>query len=91
MIINNKRIKHLQAYKVKKLGEYLYAWHDTARVGNYGACVDVYSPMRIGELPCCHSEASLNYLRDACYPVSFAKLPPEVQVNLTEYIKGLTT
>ena len=84
MIVNGKRIKGLQAYKVKGRDEYLYAWHNTYHGGN----VDVFATMQDHErLPCCHSVASEAYLMSDCYEQSFKKLPQDVQKHLTNYLK----
>ena len=83
MIINHQRFKGLQAYKVKGQDEYLYAnWGDHVA----GRGVDVFCSTFEGQqVPDCHSVASVDYIREECREMSFAKLPEAVQQNLVNY------
>lgn len=81
MIINRKRIPHLQAFKVIGHDEYIYAWMDTMRGSYYDVCASLTGDT----LPNCHTKASHEYLRGDCYPVSFAELPPYAQAHIAAY------
>ena len=83
MIINRQRFKGLQAYKVKGREEYLYANWGDYWPGHY---VDVFACLQEGDIiPNCHSSASVDYIREECREMSFAKLPEAVQQNLVNY------
>ena len=83
MIINKKRIKGLQAYKVKGEQEYLYAWMNNP----YGkGIVDAFcNVMSEDTYPSCHSGVSLDYLNESCTPMSQSKLPEHISSHLVAY------
>lgn len=89
MIVNKKRYKGLQAYKVKGKQEYLYAFHTTDRVGAQGyAQCDAYTALTEGDrYPHVHGSCSLDYLREDCTPMSFKKLPEDIQEHLQRYVE----
>ncbi len=88
MIIDKKRIKGLQAYKVKGKKEYLYVWLSEYKITKQDIFYEGYcTTFENEELPNCHTAVTDNYLRESCTPLSFKKLPSHVQTHLRNYIK----
>lgn len=89
MIIENRRYKGIQLYKVKKRDEYLVADHNqTYQSAHGGLMVECYTTVQDHErLPSTHCAASAEYLRTECYALSYQKAPDDVRAMLRDYVK----
>ena len=85
MIINRKRVP-ITVYKEKGRSSFCYVYHNDyffrGDTGYYAGCFPLTDRC---ELPSSHADCSFDYL-DGFYSLSFAKLPPFVQQDLTDYL-----
>lgn len=88
MIVDGKRIKGLELYKVKGYKEYLYVWRNLSWVGKGGLMYECFATLvENQELPACHSSCSHDYLMTKCTPLSYKKAPKHIQDHLRHYLE----
>jgi hypothetical protein len=86
MIINGKRFLGLQAYKEKGKDSYLYVHHD-ASFFIADLMYECYAGLTENcRIPNCSSSCSVEWLYKNCRPMSFKKLPVDVQKHLVNYV-----
>lgn len=77
MIINNKRLKNLQAFKEKGKDDYLIV--DFSSMLNNGLYESICSAIECQPSSICVSSVSVDYIEENCYPVSWKKIPKNWQ------------
>lgn len=73
MIINNKRLKNLQAFKEKGKDDYLIV--DFSSKLHNGTYESICSSIECSPFSICVSSVSMGYIEENCYPVSWKKIP----------------